>query len=609
MATNYLYQTRDHQFILKEWLDLERILNYPRFKDVYTVEDVDTILYESLRGAKEVVAPSNDENDTIGAIYDNGKVLVPPGMKKAYHFIQENGWGSCNSDKEYEGALPRCIYEGVLEYIFGANEGLACYYMATSGSSELIQKFGDDHLKNLFLEKMFAGTWAGTMCLTEPHAGSDVGDMYSKAYPTDRPGLYKIKGTKCFITGGEQDFTENIIHLMLARVEGAAPGTAGISLFAVPKIWVNEDGSLGQPNDVQCAGIEHKMGIKGSATCVMSFGENNNCYGWLLGGPPDEKGKAQGMQQMFHMMNGARLEMGVGALAGAGVAYYNSAEYARERIQGRKLTNPKEGRVAIINHGDVRRMLLDQKAHIEAMRAMVAYTYYVMDIAENDPDPEERNKAKALLDINTPIAKAYNADMAWILTAEAMQVYGGYGYSEEYPIAQLCRDVKIHSIWEGTNFIQAMDLVGRKWSMQGGKAFEYWLNFINEFIKREQNNEPFSREIAILQSMYEIYLELKNQLLALATQNPEFLSLYATRVLHATAKLLYGRLILEQAIIAHKQISKLSEDHYDYPFYQGKMEAARYYLRNVVPEIAEVAKKINNPDTSALDIIEEAFFI
>lgn len=609
MATNYLYSIRDHQFILKEWLDLEKILNYDRFKDVYTVEDVDAILTESYRAAKEVIAESNDENDTIGVIFDNGKVSVPPKMKDAYHFIQDNGWGSCNSDKNYEGALPRVIYEAVLEYIFGANEGLACYYMATSGASELIQLFGDEHLNKLFAEKMFAGKWAGTMCLTEPNAGSDVGSMASRAYPTDTPGKYRIKGTKCFITGGEQDFTENIVHLLLARVEGAKPGTSGISLFAVPKYWVNEDGSMGDNNDVACAGVEHKMGMKGSATCVMSFGENNECYGWLLGNPPDEEGRAEGMAQMFHMMNGARLEMGVGSMAAAGVAYYNAAEYAKERIQGRLMTNPKKGPVSIIEHEDIRRMLLHQKAHIEAMRALVAWIYYIMDVAENSPDAEERKMYKMLLDINTPIAKAYNSDTSWVLTGDAMQVYGGYGYSEEYPIAQLMRDVKIHSIWEGTNYVQAIDLVGRKWNIGKGQGFAFWLKQIEDFVEQEKDNSYFNREIKILNDALTSYKNLKDTLGGYALQGKaEYLGLYATRVLHATAKLLCGRLILEQAVIAYNKLQDLPGDHYDYPFYQGKIEAAKYYVRNVVTDIEKLADKIANPDSSALDIMEEAFF-
>lgn len=609
MAQNYLYSTRDHLFILKEWLDLEKILSYERFNNVFAVDDVDTILTEALKGAKEVVAPSNDENDSIGAVFENGKVKVPEDMKKAYHFIQENGWGSCNSDKNYEGALPRILYYPVLEYYFGANHGLACYYMATSGAAELIQMFGDEHLNNLFSEKMFSGQWAGTMCLTEPGAGSDVGDMLSRAYPTDTPGMFKIKATKCFITGGEQDFTQNIVHLLLARVEGAAPGTSGVSLFAVPKIWVNEDGSMGKSNDVNCVSIEHKMGLKGSATCVMAFGEESECYGWLLGSAPDEKGKAQGMKQMFHMMNGARLEMGVGAVSGAAVAYYNAAEYAAGRIQGKLLTNPKAGRVPIIQHEDIRRMLLDQKAHIEAMRALLARTFYYMDMAENDPDPEQKKLAQGILDIHTPICKAYNSDMAWELTAEAMQVYGGYGYSEEYPIAQLCRDVKIHSIWEGTNFIQSLDLVARKWALNEGKPFNYCMDDIKTFIASSACTDVFKREADILDKAHNAYQAMQAKISEyMKAGQASYMAVYATRILHATAKLFAGKLILEQAVLAQSKLNGLANDHYDYPFYQGKVEAARYYVRNIVPEVWELAYRLENADSSVLDIKEEAFF-
>lgn len=239
------------------------------------------------------------------------------------------------------------------------------------------------------------------MCLTEPNAGSDVGDLLTKAYPTDEPGVYKIKGTKCFITGGDQDITENIVHLVLARVEGARPGTKGISLFAVPKMWVDDDGNITGSNDVACIGIEHKMGIKGSATCVMSFGENNECRGYILGNPPDEEGKGEGMAQMFQMMNGARMETGHAALAETAVAFHNAASYANERIQGRLITDPKAGRQLIIKHEDVRRMLLDLKAHVDAMRALIFKTYYYFDILDNTTDPEEKQLISGRIDIHT----------------------------------------------------------------------------------------------------------------------------------------------------------------------------------------------------------------
>ena len=391
---------------------------------------------------------------------------------------------------------------------------------------------------------MYSGEWAGTMCLTEPNAGSDVGDLLTKAYPTDEPGVYKIKGTKCFITGGEQDITENIIHLVLARVEGALPGTKGISLFAVPKMWVDDDGNITGPNDVACIGIEHKMGIKGSSTCVMSFGENNECRGYILGNPPDEEGRGQGMAQMFQMMNGARMETGPAALAETAVAFHNAASYATERIQGRLMTDPKAGRQLIIKHEDVRRMLLDLKAHVDAMRALIFKTYYWFDIFENTTDPEEKKMISGNIDIHTPLVKAYCSDKAWELCAEAMQVYGGNGYSEEYPIAELARDVKIYSIWEGTNYIQSMDLVGRKWMMGKGKVFAQWLANIEAFANEHADHPVLASEMAILKRAVEAYKEIQGAIANYVMNGKmSMMPLYATRILHATSELICGQLL------------------------------------------------------------------
>lgn len=610
MAQNFINKTRDHLFIVKEWLDSEKIMGFDRFKDVYSVDDADAILTEALRMSEEVIAPTNDENDEIGVQFENGKVTVPPGMKEAYWFIQENGWGSCNVDPNYEYALPRILMGAVGEYMAGANMGLTTYYLATSGAAELIEEFGSDHLKELFLEKMYSGEWAGTMDLTEPNGGSDVGDLLTKAFPTDKPGVYKIKGSKCFISGGEQDITENIIHLTLARVEGARPGTSGISLFVIPKYWVNDDGSLGEFNDINCVSIEHKMGIRGNATCTLAFGENNECRGWILGDPPGEDGRASGMRQMFNMMNEERLNTGMGALSVATVAYYNSAEYARERIQGRPITNPKGDRVPIIKHEDVRRMLLDQKAHLEAMRAMAFKTLYYLDVAENSPDPEEREIARARAEVNTPLIKAYNSDMGWILCAEAMQVYGGYGYSEEYPIAQLCRDIKILSIWEGTNYIQSMDLVGRKWMLKKGALFQAWLDEITSFIDKNGTGGDFDSEMALLKEAINAYNQIRLAIRDYAMGGKiQFMPLFATRILHATAKLYCSYVILDQALVAQNKIKELGEDHYDYPFYRGKVEAARYYVNNVLPDVMTLAEVIKKGDASVLDIPEDAFFV
>ncbi|MGE5397145.1 MAG: acyl-CoA dehydrogenase [Chitinophagales bacterium] len=610
MASNFIFSSRDHKFILKEWLDVNQVFQTDRYKDSYTVDDIDAVLDNALKVAKEVIAPTNDEGDSLHACFDNGKVTVPPSFKKAYYFIQENGLGSSNKDHNDESALPLCIFGCTNELLAGANAAIGPYSMATTGSSGLIQSYGNEKIKSLFLPKMFSGIWAGTMDLTEPGGGSDVGDILTKAYPTDEPGVYKIKGTKCFITGGDQDITENIVHLTLARVEGAASGTKGISLFVVPKFWPDENGNVGEFNDVNCAGIEHKMGLRGSATAVVSFGEENKCKGYLLGDPPDQDGKGQGMAQMFEMMNEERLITGLAANAAATVAYNNAARYATERIQGKLLTNPKAGRVPIIKHEDVRRMLLFQKAITEACRAMIINTYYYMDIAENSSDPEEVKKAKAMVEVNTPLVKAYSSDMGFLSISEAMQVYGGYGYSEEYPIAQLMRDTRIYAIWEGTNFIQAMDLVGRKWMMGKGQVFANWMQQIQDLIDQNKDKAGFEKEFEALQEALNDYREIQMTMGGYLGQGKMgMIGLYATRILHATAKIYCGKLLLDQALIAQQKIDELGTNYFDYPFYQGKVASARFYVRNIVPEVGTTLKVIKDGDTSAMDILEESLLV
>lgn len=604
MAANFLLSPRDHKFILKEWLPLEQIMSYENYRDTYSVEDVDMILEQAHKMCREVIAPTNIEGDKNPAHLVDGIVVLPESFKEAYTFAQENGWGTSNLDPE--AGMPEILLTTVNEFVIGANPAFAPYVGATTGSARLIQTFGNDKLQDMFLPKMMDGSWAGTMCLTEPNAGSDVGDITSRATPTDTPGVYKIKSTKCFITGGDHNLTENIIHLLLARIEGAAPGTKGISLFVVPKYRFDENSSITGSNDVTCVAVEHKMGLKGSATAMLSFGDNNDCYGYLLGNPPDEKGRAKGMSQMFQMMNGARLETGLMSLAITAVAYHNAAQYAKERIQGRLLTNPKGERVPIIKHVDVRRMLMNMKAHNEAIRAMIYKTSFMMDVQHHDPDEETRAKSGVFIDINTPLIKAYASDVVWPLVADAIQVYGGYGFSEEYPVAQSARDCKIYSIWEGTNYIQAMDLIARKWTMNNGELFQTWMASLKQAIETLKDHPDFTKEYAILTEAYKAYRIIQKSAMGFyMEQKFDLLPLFATRILHCTAKLYCGSLIMEQAVLAASKIGESND--LDYPFYKGKVEAARYYVRNIVPEIAVTAKIITEADTSVLDVPEEAF--
>jgi len=608
MASNFIYNTRDHKFIFNEWLDMEPIMSSSRYSQYFSVEDIDTILDQALKVAKNVVAPAKDEGSEIGAKFENGKVTVPPSFRDPYQYLNENGWGCINEDPDYEGALPATIFASVIEFFYGANAPFVPYIKATAGAARLIARFGDERCNALFREKMFSGEWGGTMCLTEPSAGSDVGDLLSKAYPTEEPGIYRIRGNKCFITNGEQDMVENIVHLVLARVDGARPGTAGLSLFAVPKFRTNDKGEILEPNDVNCAGIEHKMGKRGSATCVMNFGEENNCLGYIVGEAPGADGKGQGIAQMFQMMNGARMETGHASLAESTVAYHNAVEYAQGRIQGRSLTNNKGERQAIIKHEDILRMLMDLKAYTEGMRALVLKTYWYFDMVEVNEvsNPEAAQAYQGFLDIQTPIIKAYCSDKAWELCAEAVQVYGGYGYMDEYPLTQICRDVKVYSIWEGTNFIQSMDLVRRKWKIEDGKIFSAWLGAIEKFAAEHEADPVFEDEIAVLKDAIEAYREIQ---VSLDSQKINMMPLFATRILHATGNLACAYLLLDQALIAQRKIEQLGTDHYDYPFYSGKVMAAKYFAHNILPHVINTAFIVKEGDASAIEANESIFAV
>ncbi len=604
MASNFIYSNRDHKFIIKEWLEGQKILSLPRFNDYLSIEDVDEILDQGLKVCRDVVAPSNDDGDVIGAVFKDGRVTVPPSFHKAYKFMQENGWGSSHGDIDGEGTLPSILQGAVHEYTIAANPSIEAYFELGAGIGAVIKAFGSKTQIDLYTPKLFAGVWTATMCLTESGGGSDVGDLLTKAYHTEDPLIYIIKGTKCFITAGDHDLTENIIHLVLARIEGAALGTKGLSLFIVPKIWVKEDGNLGEPNDIATVGIEDKLGLKGSATAVLSFGEEGKCRGILLGKLPVERGRGEGMAQMFKMINGTRLDTGHCALSVATVAYNNAVQYAKERIQGRPMTNPKGDRVPIIQHEDVRRMLLTQKSTLEAMRAMIFMGYYYMDLIHFSDNPEDIQVAKRRIEVITPLVKAYCSDQAWSLIAEAIQVYGGYGFTEEYPVARQARDSKIYSIWEGTNYIQSQDLIGRKLQLDNGAIFQEWLKELVCIIQENKGSSNFGREFEILDQALTAYKELLTTVSGYYTNNIRMIPLYSTRFLRVTAELYSGCLLIQQALVAQR---KLSEGSSEQAFYAGKVQSARFYVRNMIPDVVALTQIIKEGDTSALDIPEEAF--
>ena len=449
---------RDIDFVLHEQLNVDQFSKSEQYAE-FNKKTVDLIVSEARNLAVKEILPTRKEGDETGVTFENNAVTVPDFFKKPFELLREGEWTAMPEDPEYGGqGMPRSVSMAAAEYFNGANYAFMMYSGLTHGAGKLVEAFGTDEQKKMYLKNMFTCKWGGTMLLTEPEAGSDVGALTTKAVPNG-DGTYSITGQKIFISSGDHDLCENIIHPVLARIEGAPAGTKGISLFAVPKYRVNPDGSLGEFNDITCVGIEEKMGIHGNATCTMSLGEKGQCIGTLLG----EENK--GMRAMFLMMNEARLLVGMQGFACATASYMNAVNYAKERIQGRNLLAMFEKDapgVAIINHPDVRRMLLNMKVYIEGMRSLLYYVAWCEDKANTVEDEKEKEKYHDLIDLLIPIAKGYVTDRAFDVCNAGMQVYGGYGYIKEYPQEQLMRDCRITMIYEGTNGIQSMDLLGQK---------------------------------------------------------------------------------------------------------------------------------------------------
>ena len=482
MALNPLVDTRDVEFILFEMLGAEKLLQYEKFSNF----DVD-IFKDTLELAEKIAVdhfyPSNSQGDKEGgAIFDpqTNEVKVPESIKAAWNAYKQTGFFKLRISTEEEGmGMPELISVACDEYFTAGNTTIYMYAGLTLGAASLIEEFGTDEQKKLFAARMLNGDFGGTMCLTEPEAGSDVGNIRTKAVKQS-DGTYLISGQKIFISSGEHDLTENIIHAVLARVEGHPQGTRGLSLFIVPKYLLKEDGSMGERNDVICTGIEHKMGIKSSATASLNFGDNGKCVGYLLGK------EQKGMKCMFFLMNHARLATGMQALGQSSIAYMHAVTYAKNRKQGARITeamNFNAQMVPIIEHPDVKRMLLWMKSYVEGMRMLVYYIAHCVDISEIS-DGKEAKEAKAKIELLTPIVKAGNSEMSWRVTSEAIQVFGGYGYISEYPVEQFARDTKIFSIYEGANGIQALDLIFRKILFNDKQYnFNIWKEKVKKTIK------------------------------------------------------------------------------------------------------------------------------
>jgi len=460
MARNQLVDSRDVRFVLYEMLGIDALGG-----KISKYADYDQDIYEDALNLAETIAvdmfqTSNAESDQEGVHYDpdTKEVAVPQSTKEALNAFLEAGFQNASLEPEHGGmGLPGAVSTACYEYFNAGNTAAFMYAAVIIGTAHLVLEYGNESQKNLYLEKLISGQWGGSMCLTEPEAGSDVGALKTKAVKQP-DGTYRISGQKIFITAGENDTVENIIHPVLARIEGDPKGTKGISIFLVPKYLVNKDGTMGERNDMACSGVEHKMGIKASATCTLNFGDNGNCVGFLLG---EER---QGMKIMFQMMYEARIITGLQSQALASTAYLHAVTYAKTRLQGVHVTqmlNPEAASVPIIEHPDVKRMLLYMKSYVEGMRMLSYFLAHNVDI-ERFLEGEEKKESEAMYEILLPLLKAGNSDTAWLVTAEAIQVHGGYGFCQDYPVEQFARDCKILSIYEGTNAIQSLDLTMRK---------------------------------------------------------------------------------------------------------------------------------------------------
>jgi alkylation response protein AidB-like acyl-CoA dehydrogenase len=601
----YRANKRDLDFVVNEQLKVEQLCELDKFKD-FSREDFDMIISEAIKFAQEVLGPLNQDADREGAHYENGAVKAPAAFHKPYKLACENGWISMSNTPELGGqGLPGVIAMTAGEIFFGACTSFMLYFPGP-GVAHMVENFGPDKIRDMFCEKLYTGEWQGTMCLTEPGAGTAVGDLRTSAKKDG--DTYLITGTKCFITSGDHDLTPNIIHGVLARVEGAPPGTKGISQFIVPKYWVNEDGTQGDFNNVTCAGIEHKMGIKASATCTLNFGEDGPCRGYLLG---DEENK--GMRQMFQMMNEARITTGLQGIALAAAAFENALQYSQERIQGvdvKAMKDPNAPRVPIIKHADVRRMLLLQKCMAEGMRAFAYRLAMYDDLAHAHPDEEKRNFYQGYVDLMTPMVKAYCSDMAFDMTSVAMQCYGGYGYCQEYPVEQYCRDARIAMIFEGTNFIQAADLIGRKLNIGGGVLMQSYMTALDEFIGGIRGHAKVGDMVEQLDAAKTTLLETTMKIAGFAMEGDlDYVMSIATRYLHMFGEIAMARELIEQAAIAADKMEGLAEDSLDYAFYTGKVHSAQFFARNILPGVEMKAKIIANQDRSCIEIPDNAFSV
>ena len=590
---------RDVDFVLHEQLEVSHLTENDTFAE-FNKKTIDMIVSEARSLAIKEVMPTQEPGD-VGCQFEGGTVTLPPSYNRAWKLFIEGEWLAMPDDPEWGGqGMPKTVALAANEYFIGANVAFMLYHGLTHGAAKMVEEIGTERQKNIYLKKLFTGEWGGTMLLTEACAGSDVGALETTA-KKNPDGTYSISGSKIFISGGEQNMSPNIIHPVLARVEGAPAGTRGISLFLVPKYRVNEDGSLGDFNDVVCTGIEHKMGINGSATCSLTLGGSGPCVGELLG----EENK--GMRNMFIMMNDARQLVGLQGFGVATASYMHALAYARERVQSANMMDPKGGGVPIIQHPDVRRQLLEMKANVCAMRSLIYFSGICHDRVKLAEDEETRMEYSQLLEVLTPIIKGYITDKANEVCSHGVQVYGGYGYCKDFPVEQLLRDSRIFQIYEGTNGIQAMDLLGRKVGMNKGKPFMAFLARIKKTIDEAKGFSSLADLATRLEEVYTRYNEVVVSI-AQAAMGEKVQSAFAQShpLLTVTGDLTFAWLLLWRAIVAEKALAGKPKKK-DLPFYDGQIKTCAYYIKNTLPLTAGRLTAIEIMDDAVIGISEEGF--
>ena len=594
----YTAPTRDTRFLVNELLELASYGNLPGF-EMASPDVTDAVITEGGKFCAEVLAPINQSGDQEGCTrHEDGSVTTPKGFKEAFNQFREAGWGTLAQPEEFGGqGLPHVLGFVMEEFISSANQAFGMYPGLTNGAISALIAKGTQEQKEMYLPKMVSGEWTGTMNLTEPQCGTDLGMIRTKAEPKG-DGSYSITGTKIFISAGEHDLSDNIIHLVLAKTPGAPDSTKGISLFVVPKFLVNEDGSVGERNGVMCGSIEHKMGIHANSTCVLNY---DGATGWLVG----EENK--GLAAMFIMMNAARLGVGMQGLSQAEVAYQNAVAYALDRRQGRALTGPAEPEAQadpIFVHPDVRRMLMDAKAFTEGMRALSLWGALLVDLTHKAQTEEERAEADAMIGLLTPVIKGYGTDKGYEVATNMQQVFGGHGYIEEWGMSQFVRDARIAQIYEGTNGVQAMDLCGRKLAQKGGAAIQAYFKAVGDDIAAAKDDDDLSAMAEALEKALGQQQAATMWFMQNAMQNPNHLGAGAHHYMHIMGIVTLGWMWLRMAKVAQ---TALASDTDDKAFYEAKLATARYYMDRFLPDVGALRRKLEAGADSLMALDEAAF--